>query len=86
MKTRRWSKVGRDGSKVVLQLNDKRVPEGHEGCFLQQVNGKLVKTQLFDIGPKSWRKITKVEKDYAFDNYIRVSTLPFVIVTYAVLE
>ncbi|CAN1853272.1 hypothetical protein LINPERHAP1_LOCUS40965, partial [Linum perenne] len=35
------------------------------------VNGKLVKARLFDIGPRSWRKITKVEKDHAFDNYIR---------------
>ncbi|CAN1752129.1 hypothetical protein LINPERHAP1_LOCUS4592 [Linum perenne] len=36
MKTRRWNRVGRDGSKVVLRLNDKRVPEGHKGCFLRQ--------------------------------------------------
>ncbi|CAN1272164.1 hypothetical protein LINPERPRIM_LOCUS14444 [Linum perenne] len=81
LKTRRWSRVGRDGSKVVLCLNDRRVPEGHEGYFLRQVNGKLVKARLFDIGPRSWRKITKVEKDHAFDNYIRVSTLYFIFVT-----
>ncbi|CAN1141125.1 hypothetical protein LINPERHAP1_LOCUS15790 [Linum perenne] len=36
-----------------------------------RVNGKLVKARLFDIGPRSWRKITKAEKDHAFDNYIR---------------
>ncbi|CAN1135850.1 hypothetical protein LINPERHAP2_LOCUS9107, partial [Linum perenne] len=27
--------------------------------------------RLFDIGPRSWCKITKVEKDHAFHNYIR---------------
>ncbi|CAN1272918.1 hypothetical protein LINPERPRIM_LOCUS14780, partial [Linum perenne] len=36
-----------------------------------KVNGKLAKAGLFDIGPKSWRKVTKLEKDHVFDNYNR---------------
>ncbi|CAN1171279.1 hypothetical protein LINPERPRIM_LOCUS7890, partial [Linum perenne] len=71
LRTRKWSTVGRDGSKVVLRLDDKGEPEGHEGCFLCRVNEMLVKSRLFDIGPTSWRKVAKVEKDHAFDNHIR---------------
>ena len=58
---------------MVLELDKYGVPVGEEGCFLRQVNGKLVKNQKFDIGAKNWHKVTKVEKDHVFENFIRVS-------------
>ncbi|CAN1247351.1 hypothetical protein LINGRAPRIM_LOCUS3456, partial [Linum grandiflorum] len=71
LKTRRWSVLGRDGLRVVLELDKFGVPIGEEGWFLQQVNGKLVKNRQFDIGAKNWRKVTKTQKDYVFENHIR---------------
>ncbi|CAN1246738.1 hypothetical protein LINGRAPRIM_LOCUS3249 [Linum grandiflorum] len=72
LKTRRWGVVGRDGSRVLLELDEYGVPIGEEGCFLRQVNGKIVKNQKFDIGAKNWHKVTDTQKDHVFDNHIRV--------------
>ncbi|CAN0903874.1 hypothetical protein LINGRAHAP2_LOCUS22772, partial [Linum grandiflorum] len=59
LKTRRWGVVGRDGSRVLLELDEYGVPIGEEGCFLRQVNGKIVKNRKFDIGAKNLHKVTK---------------------------
>ncbi|CAN1220807.1 hypothetical protein LINGRAPRIM_LOCUS63 [Linum grandiflorum] len=72
LKTRRWGTVGRDGSRVLLELDEYGVPIGEEGCFLRQVNGKIVKNRQFDIGAKNWHKVTTAQKDHVFDNHIRV--------------
>ncbi|CAN1220808.1 hypothetical protein LINGRAPRIM_LOCUS63 [Linum grandiflorum] len=71
LKTRRWGTVGRDGSRVLLELDEYGVPIGEEGCFLRQVNGKIVKNRQFDIGAKNWHKVTTAQKDHVFDNHIR---------------
>ncbi|CAN1220833.1 hypothetical protein LINGRAPRIM_LOCUS69 [Linum grandiflorum] len=52
LKTRRWSVLGRDGSRVLLELDEYGMPIGEEGYFLRQVNGKIVKTGQLDIGAK----------------------------------
>ncbi|CAN1239556.1 hypothetical protein LINGRAPRIM_LOCUS2405, partial [Linum grandiflorum] len=72
LKTRRWGVLGRDGSRVLLELDEYGVPIGEEGCFLRQVNGKIVKNRQFDIGAKNWHKVTTAQKDHVFDNHIRV--------------
>ncbi|CAN1220751.1 hypothetical protein LINGRAPRIM_LOCUS46 [Linum grandiflorum] len=72
LKTRKWGVVERDGSRVLLELDEYGVPIGEEGCFLRQVNGKIVKNWKFDIGAKNWHKVTKTQKDHVFDNHIRV--------------
>ncbi|CAN1133177.1 hypothetical protein LINPERHAP1_LOCUS14201 [Linum perenne] len=72
LKTKEWAKVGRDGRKVCVEVDDDGVPFLEGGGFLRQFLGKAVRQKYLSIGPDDWHDVTDAEKEAVWDNLIKV--------------
>ncbi|CAN1819872.1 hypothetical protein LINPERHAP1_LOCUS28877 [Linum perenne] len=71
LKTKEWAKVGRDGRKVCVEVDDDGVPFLEGGGFLRQFLGKAVRQKYLSIGPDDWHDVTDAEKEAVWDNLIK---------------